>query len=169
MDPLAVVKHKMESYLNLTSIHEQDGFAILIMEDSSLELAELGGFPGPYIKDFYKAIGGSTGLAKQFAGTRAIAKSGIIIYRFGLPIGEFVTEIPGTIASEPRGHESYGYANVFVPDDANDKTLAEMEPETRIRYQPDTVGYRLVMQCFDEYYKYKKQHHTKLMPDFTMN
>ncbi len=61
MDPLAIAKHKMETYLNLTPIQDQDGFTSSIMEDSSLELAELGGFPGPYIKDFYKAIGGSAG------------------------------------------------------------------------------------------------------------
>lgn len=157
MDPLAVAKHKMESYLDKTPIEKQDGFAISIMEDSSLELAELGGFPGPYIKDFYKAIGCSAGLAKRFAGTRALIKSGIVIYRFGLPIGEFTAEIAGTIAPDQRGSESYGYANVFIPDDTNDKTLAEMDPETRIRYQPDTVGYGRVMRVFAEYYnKYEK-------------
>ena len=84
------------------------------MEDSSLELAELGGFPGPYIKDFYRAIGGSVGLAKRFAGTRAIAKSAIChLYRFGLPIGEFVTEIHGTIAPDQRGSEVHTGMRMF--------------------------------------------------------
>jgi len=171
MDPLAVARHKMETYLDLTPIEKQDGFAISIMEDSSLELAELGGFPGPYIKDFYKAIGGSVGLAKRFAGTRALIKSGIVIYRFGLPIREFTSQVTGTISPEPRGEGSYGYADVFIPETEteNDKTLAEMDPETRIRYQPDTVGYRQVMQCLDEYarvHSITRPGHGKLLRSF---
>ena len=40
-----------------------------------------------------------------------------------------------------------------------------MDPETRIRYQPDTVGYRQLMQCLDEYNKYEKTkpQHAKLI------
>jgi inosine triphosphate pyrophosphatase len=171
MDVLAVARHKMDTYLDQTPIESLDGFAITLIEDSSLELAELGGFPGPYIKDFYKAIGGSEGLAKRYAGSRAIAKSGIVISRFGLPIGEFVTEIHGTIAPDQRGEGSYGYADVFIPypETENDKTLAEMDPETRIRYQPDTVGYRQVMQCLDDYARIRsmtRPGHGKLMLSF---
>jgi inosine/xanthosine triphosphate pyrophosphatase family protein len=150
MDVLAVARHKMVTYLNQSPNTAPD--TLLIMEDSSMELAELGGFPGPYIKDFYSAIGGSKGLAKRYAGSRAIIKSGIIVSRHGLIIGEYITEVHGSIASEPRGSGSYGYADVFIPDAGPEgKTLAEMDTETRIQYQPDTVGYGQIMQCLDEY------------------
>lgn len=143
MDVLDVARHKMTTYLSQSpTVETLDKLTMEIMEDSSMELAELGGFPGPYIKDFYKVIGGSWGLAKRYAGTRAIIKSGIIVSRHGLIIGEYITEVHGSIASEPRGSGSYGYADIFIPDAGPDgKTLAEMDTETRIRYQPDTMGY----------------------------
>ena len=169
MDVLAVARHKMATYLDQTPTESLDGFAITLIEDSSMELAELGGFPGPYIKDFYKAIGGSQGLAKRYAGSLAIIKSGIVISRFGLPIGEFVTEISGTISPDQRGSESYGYANVFIPDSCPEgKTLAEMDTETRLRYQPDTIGYGQVIQCLDEYRRHSitRHGHGKLMRSF---
>jgi len=150
MDVLTVARHKMVTYLNQSpnTAPNTSPDTLLIMEDSSMELFELGGFPGPYIKDFYKTIGGSRGLAKRYAGTRAIIKSGIIVSQFGLIIGEYITDVHGTIASEPRGSGSYGYADVFIPDSGgpDGKTLAELDTKTRLKYQPDTVGYMHINQ-----------------------
>ncbi len=42
-------------------------------------------------------------------------------------------EVEGTIASDPRGHEGFGYDPVFVPVDGDGRTFAEMTPNEKHR------------------------------------
>jgi XTP/dITP diphosphohydrolase len=41
--------------------------------------------------------------------------------------------VEGVIAEEPRGREGFGYDPVFVPDEGDGRTFAEMAPDEKSR------------------------------------
>jgi len=43
----------------------------------------------------------------------------------------------GTLAAQPRGHGGFGYDPVFVPDDDDGRTMAQLTPE-----QKDAISHR---------------------------
>ena len=50
--------------------------------------------------------------------------------------GELVAtgEVTGTITTAPRGEGGFGYDSVFVPDEGDGRTYAQMPPEDKDRY-----------------------------------
>ncbi|MEW5693817.1 MAG: RdgB/HAM1 family non-canonical purine NTP pyrophosphatase [Candidatus Hydrogenedentota bacterium] len=44
---------------------------------------------------------------------------------------KFRGEVRGKIASEPRGKNGFGYDPIFVPDEGDGRTFAEMEPKEK--------------------------------------
>lgn len=111
--------------------HAEVGRPVLV-EDTSLELAALGGFPGPLIRWLLEAAGPAAiprmldGFADRGACARcvALATDGT---REWLGVGE----VRGTIAPEPRGRSGFGWDVVFVPDWGGGRTYAEMPPEEK--------------------------------------
>jgi non-canonical purine NTP pyrophosphatase (RdgB/HAM1 family) len=118
----------------------------VLVEDVSLVFNELGELPGPYIKWFV-----------EFAGAEACCKmldgfdnrSAIIRCTFGYYDGAamqfFDSELPGTIATEPRGTNGFGFDNFFIQQGytitraemsqaENQRTYAEnMKPFKQVR------------------------------------
>ena len=107
-----------------------------IADDTGLEVAALGGAPGVhtarfagpdavYADNVRKLLRDLDGVDDRRARFITVA-----IARF--PDGrECVTTgtVDGTIATEPRGLGGFGYDPVFVPDEADGRTFAEMGPE----------------------------------------
>ena len=121
------VKEVIEKKLNEASKFIKGEYFV---EDVSLGLDSLNGFPGPLIKWFVKAVGQAEiydicKVKNNFTAT-AIATIG---YSDGDEIKFFQGEIKGQIVS-PKGESGFGWDPIFVPN-GFEKTFAEMTPEEK--------------------------------------
>lgn len=101
----------------------------VLVEDTSLELAALGGFPGPLVRWLMEAAGPAS-LARildGFPDRRATAHC-VAVLTDGTAtwVGEGV--VAGAIAHEPRGSSGFGWDVVFLPEWGGGRTYAEMPP-----------------------------------------
>ncbi len=122
--PQEIVAHKVKQAWEVLHVP-------LVVDDGSLEIEALGGFPGPYIKDLLKAIG-ATKIAQMFIGSRvkAICSLGFAKNNEGIIIVNGVLE--GTIV-EPVIRDEKHFNSFFRPDGA-DKTLQEMSFEEIMQF-----------------------------------
>lgn len=101
----------------------------VMVEDTSLELAALGGFPGPLIRWLMDAAGPPS-LARildGFTDRRAVAHCvAVLVDGEREWVGE--GRVEGRIAEAPRGESGFGWDVVFVPDWGGGRTFAEMPP-----------------------------------------
>jgi non-canonical purine NTP pyrophosphatase (RdgB/HAM1 family) len=104
----------------------------VLVEDTSLELAALGGFPGPLVRWLLQAAGPEAiaRILDPFPDRAAKARCAAVVWdgrREWLGVGE----VPGTIASEARGVAGFGWDVVFVPEWGRGQTYAELSPEEK--------------------------------------
>ena len=101
----------------------------LFLEDTGLFIqGRLNGFPGPYASYVFKTIGnqGILKLLREEMSRGAIFRT---VYALILSDSEsftFIGETRGTIAHEEKGNEGWGYDPIFIPDEGDGKTYAEM-------------------------------------------
>ncbi len=109
-----------------------------IADDSGLEVDALGGAPGVYTARFAgenatyadnvsKLLHELEGVDERAAVFRAVAA---VVFPDGR---ELVAEgrMPGTIATSVRGANGFGYDPVFIPDESDGRTVAEMEDDEK--------------------------------------
>ncbi len=109
----------------------------LVVEEAGLELAALGGFPGPLVKWLLETVGadGIARLGEALGDTRATARAALL-YRDGdrVVVGRGAT--PGRLVRPPRGEQGFGWDPVFAPE-GSERTFAEMSAEEK-----DAVSHR---------------------------
>ena len=100
----------------------------VLVEDTSLELYGMDGFPGPLIRWLLAAVGpeGICKLADAFEDRRAVVRCMACAADgseeiFGLGVVE------GHIAAKPRGRRGFGWDSAFIPSSGAGKTYAEMD------------------------------------------
>ena len=122
LDLEEVVRHKARS------AYERLACPVLV-EDTSLELAGLGGFPGPLIRWMLSTVGpaGIARIAHAFADPRATARC-LACAVDGSEEVLGLGEVRGVIAPAPRGRRGFGWDSVFIPDGGGGRTYAEMAP-----------------------------------------
>lgn len=101
------------------------------VEDAGLFVEALNGFPGPYSSYAYKTIGVG-GLLKLLDGVedrRACFRSAVALVGPGYE-RVFTGEVCGSIATEPRGSQGFGFDPVFIPEEEG-RTFAEMSLEEK--------------------------------------
>lgn len=120
MDAKIIISHK----LNEALLHHQGPF---IVEDTSLHLDALSGFPGPLIKWFLHSIGndGLTSIAEKFSNTKATAKTWIGYAAVDGSIHFFEGSVSGTIVPA-RGGTQFSWDPIFIPD-GYDLAFSEMD------------------------------------------
>jgi len=104
----------------------------VLVEDTSLELAGMGGFPGPLVRWMLVSVGpaGIARVAHAFADPRATVRCLACACEGGeevLGLGV----VRGRIAERPRGRKGFGWDSVFIPDEGDGRTYAQMPPETK--------------------------------------
>ena len=120
--------------LKAAALAEATGLPALA-DDSGLEVDALGGAPGVHsaryagetATDHDNVVKLLDELEREPAGERSARFWAVIVLRW--PDGrELVAEgaVEGTIAATPRGDGGFGYDPVFVPDDGDGRTFAEM-------------------------------------------
>jgi non-canonical purine NTP pyrophosphatase (RdgB/HAM1 family) len=106
----------------------------VLVEDTGLELAALGGFPGPLIRWLLVCIGpeGICRIAGCFGDRGATARCLVCaVDGSSEVVGEGVVE--GSIAETPRGGGGFGWDPVFVPIDGDGLTYGEMSEKEKNR------------------------------------
>lgn len=106
----------------------------VLVEDTGLELAGLGGFPGPLVRWLLASVGpqGISQIATCFEDRRATARC-LACATDGAAVifGEGAAE--GTIAANPRGDGGFGWDCVFVPSDGDGRSYGEMSEDEKNR------------------------------------
>ncbi|MGH9183652.1 MAG: RdgB/HAM1 family non-canonical purine NTP pyrophosphatase [Acidimicrobiales bacterium] len=112
--------------------------AAAVADDTGLEVEALGGAPGvrtarwagpgaTYADNVARLLDDLEGVADRRARWRTVA---VVAWPDG---SEVVAEgtCQGTVALSPRGTGGFGYDPVFVPDDGDGRTFAELPPEEK--------------------------------------
>jgi len=108
----------------------------IIVDETGLELAALGGFPGPLVKWMLESVG-AAGLHRtaQALGNPAVTARCALLYLDGDRSIVAEATVPGTLV-EPRGDAGFGWDPIFLPN-GETLTYAEMSAERK-----DQVGHR---------------------------
>lgn len=103
----------------------------VLVEDTTLEIAALGGLPGPFIKFFIEQSNGGEMICRMLDGfsDRSAVATSIFAYYDGATMELIRGDHGGRIAQEPRGTGGYGWDVVFEPDGFGGKTNAELSLE----------------------------------------
>lgn len=117
--------------------------AAVIADDSGIQADALGGRPGVRSARFAGENATDDQNLRKFIaevppGDR-IAYVCVVAYVHLVDEAEltFKERCTGTMASEPRGENGFGYDPIFIPDEYPDKTMAELTPE-----QKDKISHR---------------------------
>ena len=111
-----------------------------IADDTGLEVDALGGEPGvhsarfagegaTYADNVEKLLGRLHGI-EGAARTARFATVAIARWPDGREVAALGT-VEGTIATSPRGNGGFGYDPVFVPDECDGRTFAELSPSEK--------------------------------------
>lgn len=118
-----IVRTKVEA------AHKMAGGAVIV-DDVSMDIHALKGFPGPFVKYWEKNVGHdlSADIAEKFGNDRATVSCGI-----GYADGERTlyvrADISGRLVTR-RGGEGFGFDFYFIPDGHN-QTFSEMGLERK--------------------------------------
>tara|TARA_Y100000034_G_C6594139_1_gene258212 strand:- start:3 stop:536 length:534 start_codon:yes stop_codon:yes gene_type:complete len=121
LDPQKIITEKLKE-----AVKEKEGE--YFVEDTSLYLECLNGFPGPLIKWLLERLGkeGIAELVSNYENNNVVAKT-VIGYSNGKDIHFFIGEIKGKIVT-PRGESDFGFDPIF---EFNGRTFAEMTAEEK--------------------------------------
>jgi XTP/dITP diphosphohydrolase len=97
----------------------------VIVEDTGLYIKGLNGFPGALIKWALKTIG-NKGLCEMLGSKdrKAYSETAVCIYD-GKRVEIFTGRTDGRISKSPKGHSTFGWDPIFIPEGEN-LTYAEM-------------------------------------------
>ena len=97
----------------------------LIVDDTAFTIDALNGFPGPYAAYVLRTLG-NPGILKLMDGVtdRAAGFTTAIAFTDGMDVRTFSGSIRGTLTTEPRGTNGFGYDPIFALEDG--RTLAEL-------------------------------------------
>jgi non-canonical purine NTP pyrophosphatase (RdgB/HAM1 family) len=109
----------------------------VVVEETSLELAALNGFPGPLVKWMLEAIGaeGISRSGRALGDERALARCLVLLYDGEREVVGVGLD-PGRLVLPARGDAGFGWDFVFAPDGC-DRTYAELGPDEK-----DARGHR---------------------------
>ena len=128
---------KLEQAITLTMGTEFENEALLV-EDSGLFIDSLSGFPGPYSSFVHETIGlsgvlslmsGETDRGAEFRAVAAVSFQGNILTSTGI--------CRGVISENISGDSGFGYDPIFIPDEANGRTCAQLS--SLMRNQPSRI------------------------------
>ena len=103
----------------------------LLVEDSGLFIDALSEFPGVYSAHVLKSIG-CEGILRLLEEERSAYFLTVAALWTGEAVEVFVGRCDGSISTEIKGEDGFGYDPIFVPDDGrNGLTFAEMSKQEK--------------------------------------
>lgn len=133
--PIEIVEMEIDEVQGLDSVFvitkkAEEAFKILqkpvIVDDVSVFIEALNGFPGPLIKFLREGIG-NQGIIEILSSknNRRATVQNAIGFHDGKKVHVFLGEVTGTIATEEKGSDGWGFDTIFIPE-GEEKTYAEM-------------------------------------------
>lgn len=138
---------KARAFFNLTNIP-------CFADDTGLEVEALNGEPGVYSARYagsaHNAQANMEKLLRELeSATSRKAKFRTVIAFFdGVNMNTFEGTLRGTIATQPRGSNGFGYDPVFVVE-GTERTLAEHSPEEKSRISHRAIALQSFAQFFN--------------------
>jgi non-canonical purine NTP pyrophosphatase (RdgB/HAM1 family) len=120
----------------------------VIVEETSLELAALNGFPGPLVKWMLEAVE-AEGLARtaiKLGDPRAKVVCMLFYNDDGKMLGAW-GECEGTLVLPARGTRGFGWDPVFVPDGSS-RTFGEMTEDEKTELGPRGKAWRHFLELY---------------------
>ena len=137
LDSKAIIKAKIPSGKNL------------VVEDTSLCIHGMNGFPGPLIKWMLKSVGaeGIARMAHVFEDTSATARTCLGYVAPDRTVHFFDGTIEGRIV-KPRGVTTFGWDTIFLPD-GHIQTFAEMGREAKCAISMRTQAFKQLKEFLE--------------------
>lgn len=138
MDAQYVIEKKVDAIVDSINIPRYKDSLILV-EDTSLYLDALNGFPGPFVKFFQEGMG-STGIynmAKKLKnyGATAVCQVGVISIQDTVRKAVYSHSVKGKIVSPKAKGEVFGWDDIFMPLSSK-QTFAQMEIREKLNHTP---------------------------------
>ena len=142
LNPKAVIEAKLEE----AAKHHDGDF---VVEDTSLSLDALNGFPGTLIKWMLEAVKpeGMYRLAQQAGNQQATARTVIGYRQSGLAPIFFEGVINGRIVT-PEGRGGFGFDPIFQPDGFQ-ATFGEMDADQKTQFSMRTEAFKKLKEHLD--------------------
>ena len=122
----------------------------LLVEDSGLFIDALSEFPGVYSAHVLKSIG-CEGILRLLEEDRSAYFLTVAALWTGEAVEVFVGRCDGSISTEIKGEDGFGYDPIFVPDDGqNGLTFAEMTSEEKSEYSHRGRALRALFDYLNE-------------------
>lgn len=102
----------------------------VMVEDTGLYVEAWDGFPGALIKWMEKHMGNSGICSALAEERRCTARTCVTIYD-GKEIRNFIGEIRGKVADNPKGNSNFGWDPIFIPE-GYEKSFAEIDNKDEI-------------------------------------
>jgi inosine triphosphate pyrophosphatase len=152
-----IVIHKIHEALNkcreqlLSNKIKLDINTWILVEDTSLCISKLGGFPGPFIKFFLQSMQLKC-IGNDFWGSDAqsfvnLAMGRLIRNQHGYMEFSIIKSFEGVSNGyilKPCGANGFGFDPIFRPVNS-DKTNAEMNIEEKAKYNPRILAFQKVL------------------------
>jgi len=105
----------------------------VVSEDSGFFVHALGGFPGPYSSYVYRTIGyeGILRLMKRVRNRNAHFQAAVAFCKPRTRPVCFSGIVEGVITRRPRGRQGFGFDPIFVPNDGDGRTFAQMNAKEK--------------------------------------
>ncbi len=122
-----VSEFKIQQALELISGTDFENHALLV-EDSGLFIECLNDFPGVYSSYFFRTVGnqGILKLLENESNRNAEYRACSILYRDGVYFRS-LGKCLGSISTEIKGSNGFGYDPIFIPDSGDGRTFGEMQ------------------------------------------
>lgn len=115
----------------------------ILIEDAGLYIDKYYGFPGPYSSYTLRTIS-NEGILKLMEGEeeRGAKYISAVAYRNGNISMTFRGEVKGSISHEERGKNGFGYDPIFIPEEGDGRTFAEMSPQEKSKISHRARAFR---------------------------
>jgi XTP/dITP diphosphohydrolase len=115
----------------------------IVIEDAGLYIDKYNGFPGPYSSYILKTLN-NIGILKLMVGDkeRSARYLSVVAYRDLETSITFTGEVAGRITNMERGSEGFGYDPIFIPNEGNGSTFAEMSLEEKSKISHRARAFR---------------------------
>ena len=107
----------------------------VFVEDAGIFIEALKGFPGPYSKFVFNTVT-LKGVLKLMDGVENRNAYFMSVIAFASPQEQpicFVGKVDGKISLQQKGNSGFGYDPIFIPDDGDGRTFAELTTNEKNR------------------------------------